>query len=594
MSVRPIIVANASFTLDANARDCPPLQFVREFTVNAIEAIDARRAAGHDDPADGHKVIWRQFTELNSQLATPKLACVDTGIGMTDAELDLYIRALASSSKRQALDGNYGWGAKISAAEHNPAGLTYLSFTGTRESGRACTLILDPDQGWGLAENEHGDLFVPVPDELCPPEIANASWRGTAVIFMGADLHDNTTTPPAADLGVDWLLRAVNTRFLELPEDVEVRCQRPGEKISRRAMGQAALLDACTEQSDVMRLSDATVHWRILDDNHDRRKKDGGRWASTGHRAALHNNELYELRSASAGGYRKLQEFGIHFGYQRVVLYVEPDQASPDNTRARLLRDDPVDKQLPWERWADEFVADMPEPIAELVARAAGTAATRDRRDIMRRLQEIAAMMPLPAWKAADDADEHAFPTHGGHEHGEKPSRRQRSSAGGGDGPAHGGELISLFSRPDGPAAAPTDQSLIPDIECVWVSVADGSRVPPMMDDRAAMFLQRQAMIQLNADFRGYQVLLDHFLRRYGHLNVDKVVLAEVRAACEDLAIEYVVGIMRLRCQPYWLAADEQHALDERSLTGALMTHATIASRVEERLNRRLAVKAAA
>jgi hypothetical protein len=593
MSVRPIIVANASFTLDANARDCPPLQFVREFTVNAVEAISARRGAGHPDPADGHKVIWRQYTELSAQLVVPKLACIDTGIGMTADELDRYIRALASSSKRQALDGNYGWGAKISAAERNPAGLTYLSFTGTRDSGRACTLILDAEQGWGLAENDRGELFTAVPDELCPPEIAAAGWRGTAVIFMGRDLDDNTTVPPAADLGVDWLLRAVNTRFLELPDDIDVRCQRPGDTFSRRARGQAALLDECTEKSDILRLTDATVHWRILDDKHDRRKKDGGRWASTGHRAALHQGELYELRSASAGGYRKLQEFGIHFGYQRVVLYVEPDNAGPDNTRARLLRADPVDKQLPWERWADEFTANMPGPIAELVAKAAGNAASRDRRDIMRRLQEIAHIMPLPVWKADEHASEHAVPTHGGHEHGVRPAHRHQSAPGTSDGPAHGGELIGLFSRPDGPAAAAVDWS-IPDIECVWVSTADGSRVAPVMDDRAATFLQRHAMVQLNADFRGYQVLLDYFRGRYGHLNVDQVVVAEVRAACEDLAVEYIVGILRLRCQPYWLSADEQHALDERSLTGALMTHATIASRVEERLNRRLAVKAAA
>src|SRR4051812_3773991 len=135
MSVVPITVANPSFTLDANARDCPPLQFVREFTVNALEAIHERRcAAGLANPA-ADRVVWRQFTELGDRAAaSPKLACIDTGIGMTPDEMDRYIRALASTSKRQALDGNYGWGAKISAAERNPAGLTYLSWTGGPET----------------------------------------------------------------------------------------------------------------------------------------------------------------------------------------------------------------------------------------------------------------------------------------------------------------------------------------------------------------------------------------------------------------------------------------------------------------------------
>jgi hypothetical protein len=52
--VQPITVADASFTLNANARDCPPLQLAREFTINGLEAIGARRAADHRAAAATH------------------------------------------------------------------------------------------------------------------------------------------------------------------------------------------------------------------------------------------------------------------------------------------------------------------------------------------------------------------------------------------------------------------------------------------------------------------------------------------------------------------------------------------------------------
>jgi hypothetical protein len=597
MSVRPITVANASFTLDANARDCPPLQFVREFTINGLEAIAARRAqAGMSNPGVD-RVVWRAFTELADKLAAPKLACIDTGIGMTPDEMDRYIRSLASTSKRQALDGNYGWGAKISAAEANPVGLTYISWTGSPESGSTCTLAHDATQGeWGLLQNAAGEMFVSVDPELCPPEIRQADWRGTAVVFMGRAADQDTTQAPDDDLGADWLLKAINTRFYELPEDIEVRCQRPeADEGARRAWGQKVLLDAATEQSGRLRLSDATVHWRILTDDHDRRKKNGGRWAAVGHRAALHDNELYELRTATAGGYRKLQEFGIHFGYKRVVLYLEPDGVTPDSVRARLLRDHPTDKDLPWERWADEFTADMPKPLADLVARSAGSLTARDRREFMRRLQEIAAEMPLPTYRADAKGDLHANPTHGGTPEGEENETDEGERQPGEQaGSAHGGNVLSLFTRNDGPAARRRDADQIPDIKPIWVTVEDGSRDHGVMDDRGASFLPRDCMVQLNADFRGYEVLLKYFRARYGHLGgIDNLIVTEVQSACEDLVIEFIVGILRLRCQPYGLPADEEHALDERALTGCLMQHATLAARIDERLARRLRRRAA-
>ena len=141
---------------------------------------------------------------------------------MDGDELERYINSLTATSKRQAVDGNYGTGAKIAGAVGNPAGLSYLSWTGDRDSGRTCTLAYDPDTAkWGLLENpETGEIVQRADSSLCPLEIQEAGWRGTAVVFHGRSADHDTTRPPAEELGVDWLVKAINQRFYELPDDI--------------------------------------------------------------------------------------------------------------------------------------------------------------------------------------------------------------------------------------------------------------------------------------------------------------------------------------------------------------------------------------
>jgi hypothetical protein len=595
MSIKPIGVANPSFTLDANARDCPPLQFLREFTLNGWQAIDARVAMRlHGDEAIRHSITWRQFTELSGRARAPKLACIDTGTGMTGEEMERYINSLASSGRVQGLGENYGLGAKVAGAVVSPAGMTYLGWTDGPDSGVVCTLMNEPGSGWGLALDPITlDATRPADPSLCPPEIRDAGWRGTVVVLHGRNEEHDTTLPPSNELGADWLLKTLNTRFYELPEHIEVRCQGPGK--GGIARGQRALLDPHTEAHGTVRLTDATVYWRILEQDRNRRRgKRGSRFAASGHRAALHNGELYELRTASSGGYRKLQEFGITLGYNRVVIYAEPDHAQPNTVRSRLVIPDAIEeKELPWDRWAEEFEENMPQELRELVECAISEDAGQDRRDLMRRLRAITEELPIPVYRRADEGADHAAAlTHSGPEH--DPDAR---TAAGGDGRRPGsqpstasrGNLVSLFARPDGPDAQRFDSQQIPDIRCGWVSVAAGTRVPPVLEDMAATFLKRQSLVQLSEDFRGYVAVLGYFRARYATVPAHApMVVAEVKAACQELVIEFIVGVLRLRSAPYWTPDAEEHALDDRSLTGCLMQHPTLVTRIEERLARRL------
>src|SRR5512142_789355 len=97
----PLTVQNTGFLLDRLGEDCHPLQFLRELTQNAIEAI--LRTPGKTGQIDWD-VDWLSF-DLGDHPAF-KLSITDTGCGMTGDEMLQYINQLSSSSTVQSADGN--------------------------------------------------------------------------------------------------------------------------------------------------------------------------------------------------------------------------------------------------------------------------------------------------------------------------------------------------------------------------------------------------------------------------------------------------------------------------------------------------------
>ncbi|MGA8937839.1 MAG: hypothetical protein WB439_01620, partial [Acidobacteriaceae bacterium] len=117
----PMTVQNMGFLLDRLGADCAPLQFVRELTVNALEAIQA-------EPSAEGEIFWDYDHTRYELEGIYKLCIIDTGVGMTGPEMVQYINRLSSSGRTQSVDGNYGVGAKISAATRNPLGVVYVSW----------------------------------------------------------------------------------------------------------------------------------------------------------------------------------------------------------------------------------------------------------------------------------------------------------------------------------------------------------------------------------------------------------------------------------------------------------------------------------
>ena len=136
----------------------------------------------------------------------------------------------------------------------------------------------------------------------------------------------------------------------------------------RTLTGQKAYLDAHAEESGKLKLTGALAHWWILQDDRSLHA-DAAFIESAGHTAALYQDELYELRSGR-NGYARLQQFGITFGFRRVVIYVEPRKhhrraISSNTARSQLLLNS---QPLPWSAWAAEFSKKLPAELRQLVA----------------------------------------------------------------------------------------------------------------------------------------------------------------------------------------------------------------------------------
>lgn len=111
----PLTVANTGFLLDRMGEDCHPLQFLRELTQNAIEAVLRSESGAGDIVWD---VDWHHYDLQGSY----KLCVIDTGDGMSGPDMVKYINQLSSSVSEQSFGGNYGVGAKIAAATRNHEG----------------------------------------------------------------------------------------------------------------------------------------------------------------------------------------------------------------------------------------------------------------------------------------------------------------------------------------------------------------------------------------------------------------------------------------------------------------------------------------
>jgi len=592
-------VDNIGFLLDRLGQDCHPLQFLRELTQNGIEAIKRSGEPG--------QIIWDVDWTHYDHTGVYKLSVVDSGDGMTGEEMSKFINRLSSSLSEQSFSGNYGVGAKISAATRNHLGVVYCSWKNS--DGSMIQLYRDSQTGqYGLKQWERSDgtydYYLPIEDDIKPNSIIE---HGTKVVLLGNALEENTLqAPETAASPSRWISKYLNTRYFRFPGEITIKAREGWENprsdtdrnVLRVITGQEKYLEKHSISSGKVHLTNAVAHWWILKDE-PAITNNSGFVESAGHVAALYQNELYEIATARAG-MSKLQQFGVTFGYRWVVVYVEPLDSSiakitTNTARTILLLNN---EQLPWADWAAEFRDNMPEEIKKLVEeKAAGSAATDHTKSIRERLKDLLDLYKVSRYKPSSDGsvmmDDQRLIRSGlapgisaGSDGG---GQRGQQGAGTRSGNKDGelGNVYSIFEKTDGVPGKLTKSDPFPVTR--WVSIKDGTREYGAIEDRAAQYLADQNLLLINKDFRVFVDMITHFVKEFGDKpGVRDLVEDAVQAWFEQALVETIMGIHAMRNSKEWSTSDIEQALSEVALTAVVMQRYHVVFAVKRQLGSRL------
>ena len=591
-----LAVANPTFLLERLGSECTDLQGLRELTVNGLDAI---AALGRDG---GGRVVWdldwRRFDGSGGRVR--KLTVIDTGTGMTAGQLRRYINQLAASGREQSPTGNFGVGAKVAAGSRNPHGLEYRSWH--QGAGSLVCFKRHPDGRWGLEPQRWADGHV---DYWRPLGEAEKPWplrgreHGTQVVLLGQDeRHDTTQAPKSVtDSGRQWITRYLNGRFVRLPVRVEVLVR---EDVGRREPGQLLRihgerhhLDRRAVAAGAVELIDAVARWWALDDDHRGRRREAVEWASTGHAAAVFADELYDVLPQTRGGYGRLQDFGIRFGYERVVVHVEPQadagRLESNTARSVLLLDH---EALPWSRWGEEFTARMPDEIRGLQERVAGADCLPRREAIRSRVTTILPLYRLSRYRPPRSPRRSPGKPAAGSPKAESESLAGSSAPRCGEPAAYpvsvsldgelrrASEAEAVLPDDEAPSWAPVD---LPDV--AWISARDGTRASGDLEDQAARYHPVRHELTINADFRAIGDLVTHWCHLYqGVPGARTVIGAQVREWCEQVLVKVVLAVRNSE----WNDDRRDALLSPTSFTAALLPRHLLHSMLQKRLAQKL------
>ncbi len=590
----PLTVDNTGFLLDRLGQDCHPLQFLRELTQNAIEAIQRT-------PEKRGEIVWDvDWISYELEPGPFKLCITDNGDGMTGEEMVKYINQLSSSLTEQSLTGRYGVGAKIAAATRNLAGLIYLSWKDGE--GSMIHLWRDPRDGqYGLRQIQRPDgtfgHYGAVEDTIKPEMITD---HGTKIILYGNHETDDTITAPEASPSPSrWIAKYLNSRYFKLPQEITIRAREgwanprsdADRNLLRTISGQYEYLQQHAETSGSVQLTTATAHWWILKDEN-ALTQNSGFVESSGHVAALYQNELYETARARSAT-PKLQQFGVVFGCPRVVIYVEPKDGdgirlSTNTARTQLLINN---LPLPWVEWAAEFREQLPAEIDHLIREvSAGSRSSDHSQSIRERLKEILDLFKVSRYRAIRTGDTLIDPsrrTRGGLPQDSDQTARARGTGRSGTQGGSAGGAYSIFLKREGVPGKRVRPDVFPEI--LWVSLKDGTRESGDLEDRAARFLVEQNKLLINGDFRVFTDMTDRWVREYKDTpGVHDVIESAVRNWFSQALVETVIGVQALKDSQEWSVEEVEKALSEEALTAAVMSRYHVNNCVKRELGTKL------
>ena len=537
-------------------RDCTPDQFIREFVQNSIEACqrtglpDRRVLIDYNHGIQAHSGIF-------------KVSFADNGDGMSLEQMTNLLNSISSSGAGNTFE-NYGVGAKISSLTRNLFGVQYESWQ--RGVGHSIIVRYNPKydvfgiQGFPDAQGTvHYHRTI---SESQKPSMIQE--HGTRVTLFGDSLEQDTMAPPWGVSGdkSGWLFEYLSRRYFELPSNIEINVRQgydqdpknPELHYLRRQMGFKDILMAHASQSGTLGLSDAKAHWWLL--HADSPVK--------GQSALLNQGELFNVEGDRSN---RLTHFGILLGRDRVVIIVEPNEASQNIARTHLKKRD--GSEFEWHAWQDEFRAKLPPEIQAYLEsllsqrnKASSSKAIQKRLMSLKSLYDLCGFKPLmvnaPIENLKDDEpvsldalrDDRAMDLITPPESSEPPSTPP--------------------SPPPSQSMQPSDkeepqENYFPRVE--WTTEAQS----PQLAGRAAEFIEYSNIILANQDFKGFQDLFTYFADHYALSDErTKAVRHTILENAEQALMEAVAGVLSLRDEPHW-GGQYHQALTKEALSAVVM-----------------------
>ena len=189
-------------------------------------------------------------------------------------------------------------------------------------------------------------------------------------------------------------------------------CRRGTATISCEPLqAQGPWLDENSKNHGVVRLEEANanVHWWIINEEAD---TNSGHYTPGGHVGMLYQDELYETVYGNAG-YARLQSFGVVFGCDRVVVYVEPDsdqehRVSANTARTHLLING---GSVDWSLYAAAFRDQMPDELVQYQDEIGQRSDHTDHRKAIReRLKSVRELFRFGRYKPSKDGKYNVLP----------------------------------------------------------------------------------------------------------------------------------------------------------------------------------------
>jgi hypothetical protein len=316
-----------------------------------------------------------------------------------------------------------------------------------------------------------------------------------------------------------------------------------------------------------------------------------GHFPPGGHVAALYQDELYQMVTGTAG-YARLQSFGVIFGCDRVVIYIEPDNGISQEVTSNTARTQLIINSQPlnWAEYAAEFRENLPDELDAFQNEIGQKAQHSDHRLAIReRLKTIKDLFKFGRYRPTKtgkfSVGEITDNTGGEIDEGLGKRAGKAGRTGGTGGRL--GDIYALFTEEGGQPAELVDGPVEPLVS--WITCEDGSRSSGDLEDRAARYLSESNKLLINADFRAFTDMTDRWVSKYAVSGSQATVIRDtVREWFEQQLIETILSAWALRHTGRWSMVELPELWSETALTAAVLPRYHIDLNIKRSLGQRL------